>query len=230
MTGEVPFPGANHLEVVEKKSSGDFQPASALNPDVPPFLDEIIDKMLQRDPRDRYQTASELIIDLERSRLASPVLSFADLDLAMQDPAAQAYLASSAEPTRLEAGLAAAADEAAANVVWYIRYRVKGSWRKRRGTTREIVRRLKAGTLPAHAEACRPDGGDFRPLRDLPEFRPHVPRRRPRPTRLDRAPANGAPIAPAPGRRRRGFLIAVGATLAAVALLAGLLVILFHGV
>ena len=34
-------------------------------------------RKMARDPRDRYQTASELIIDLERSRLASPVLSFA---------------------------------------------------------------------------------------------------------------------------------------------------------
>src|SRR5215469_14583673 len=38
VTGEVPFPGDNHLEVVEKKHQGDFLPASALNPAVPPAL------------------------------------------------------------------------------------------------------------------------------------------------------------------------------------------------
>ncbi len=153
VTGEVPFQGANHLEVLEKKSWGDFDPASSLNPEVPAFLDEIINKMLQRDPADRYQTASELIIDLERSGLASPVLSFADMDLAMQDPAARAYLASAAEPTRLDAGVVAA--EGAAADIWYLRYRVKGSWRKRRATTPVIVRRLRGqaagqrGGLPA---------------------------------------------------------------------------------
>ena len=53
--------GENHLEVVEKKRTGDYLPASALNADVPPALDAILDKMLARDPADRYQTASELI-------------------------------------------------------------------------------------------------------------------------------------------------------------------------
>ena len=147
VTGDVPFSGANHLEVVEKKALGAFLPASALNSEVPPILDEIINKMMERDPRDRYQTASEVIIDLERSRLASPVLSFADLDLAMQDPAAQKYLASSAEPTRLDM---AGATPAARTEVWFLRYRVAdGTWRKLRATTQQIVKLLRN-------PACRP--------------------------------------------------------------------------
>jgi len=228
VTGEVPFKGANHLEVVEKKSWGDFEPAGNLNPDVPSFLDEIINKMLQRDPPDRYQTASELIIDLERSGLASPVLSFADLDLALQDPAARAYLASSAEPTRLEAGVVAAGEEAATSDVWYLRYRVKGSWRKRRGTTWEIIRRLQAGKLPAHAEACRPDAGDFRPLRDLLEFSAYVPPRPPRAARPRPVPASPPSPGPRAPARRRKLLIAAGAAVVAVALLAGLVVVLLN--
>ena len=51
VTGEVPFPGDNHLEVVEKKNIGEFPPASAHNPEVPPALDDILAKMLARDPR-----------------------------------------------------------------------------------------------------------------------------------------------------------------------------------
>src|SRR6059058_196485 len=86
VTGTVPFPGDNHLDVVEKKNQGDFVPASTVNRDVPAVLDRILARMLARLPRDRYQTASELIIDLERSKLSSAVPSFADPELARNDP------------------------------------------------------------------------------------------------------------------------------------------------
>ncbi len=170
MTGSVPFSGANHLEVVEKKNLGVFLPASALNPDVPTILDEILDKMLARDPRDRYQTASELIIDLERSHLASPVLSFADLELAMQDPTARSYMASAAEPTRLDAALVNGS--AARPDLWFVRFRTPdGTWRKVRATTEQIRKRLRSGNMPASIQVCPHDAGEFRPLKAFPEFR-----------------------------------------------------------
>src|SRR5262249_30066367 len=96
VTGELPFPGSSHMEVVEKKSLGFFSPASAVNPAVPDVLDHILDKMLAREPRDRYQTASELIVDLDRSNLAAPVPSFTDPDRALQDPLVRARLTSPA--------------------------------------------------------------------------------------------------------------------------------------
>jgi serine/threonine-protein kinase len=99
VTGQVPFPGDNHLEVMDSKNRGQFTPAGSVNPDVPPALDRILARMLAREPRERYQTASELIVDLERSRLAALVPSFADADLALQDPWVRACLAASAQPT-----------------------------------------------------------------------------------------------------------------------------------
>src|SRR5262245_18094647 len=86
VTGEVPSKGDNHLEVVDKKDRGHFTAASTHNPAVPPPLDRILGLMLARQPRDRYQTASELIVDLERSKLAATVPSFVDPDLALKDP------------------------------------------------------------------------------------------------------------------------------------------------
>src|SRR5262249_56108376 len=103
----VPFPGDNHLEVVERKNHGHFCPASLVNPAVPVALDRILTRTLARQPKDRYQTASELIIDLERSRLAAPVPSFADPELAARDPWVQARLVA-AEPTRLDPAAAGA--------------------------------------------------------------------------------------------------------------------------
>jgi eukaryotic-like serine/threonine-protein kinase len=206
VTGEVPFSGANHLEVVEKKSLGVFLPASALNPEVPPIIDEIIEKMLARDPRDRYQTATDLIIDLEGSRLASPVLSFADIELAMQDPAAQRYLASTAEPTCLDVSADGAANRPE---VWFLRYRgPDGAWRKVRCTMAQLLRRLREGKVPASLEACREDQSDFHPLSHYPEFRALVrrlPRRaKPKP-RHRRAVVERVSL---PDRGRRDVVIA----------------------
>src|SRR5438552_8301703 len=80
LTGEVPFKGESPGEIAEKKLEGDFMPAHAINPEVPPLLDGILARMMARNPRDRFQTASELIVHLERSQLAAALPSFVELD------------------------------------------------------------------------------------------------------------------------------------------------------
>jgi serine/threonine protein kinase len=101
VTGQLPFPGSNPVAVVAKKDAGVFVPASALNRAVPAVLDKILAKMMARFPKDRYQTASELIVALERSKLAARVPSFADPDAALHDPQLQARLQKSLQPTVL---------------------------------------------------------------------------------------------------------------------------------
>jgi len=112
--------------------------------------------MLARDPRDRYQTASELIIDLERSRLASPVLSFRRLELAMQDPNRPLLMASSAEPTRLDVSAAAPEEpgcwRAAPTSVPALYRAQDGGGRKVRATTDQIASR--SGARCRRVEAC----------------------------------------------------------------------------
>ena len=82
LTGDVPFSGEDHIEVIEKKDHGEFTPASAVNAEVPRKLDRILARMLAREPDDRYRTATDLIADLDSSGLAAPILSYADADLA----------------------------------------------------------------------------------------------------------------------------------------------------
>jgi serine/threonine-protein kinase len=204
VTGQVPFPGGTYLEVAEKKNIGAFKPASALLPEIPIELDDILEKMLARDPEDRYQTASELIIDLERSHLAAAVLSFADPDLARKDPHIQSYLTFSGEPTRLDASKAAREPPAAPpqDDLWHLRYRGRdGRWRRGRGTTKQILRRLQAGRLPAGMQACRKEEGPYRRLDAFPPFRaamnahPHpTPKEEPTPKKQKGEPPN--PLSP----------------------------------
>jgi serine/threonine protein kinase len=179
VTGKVPFPGDNHLDVVEKKKEGDFTPAGELNPAVPRVLDEILTRMLARDPQDRYQTVSELIVDLERSRLAARVPEYADPEQALQDPWVRARLAP-AQQTRpdLEARKptpvsgAPVTPDGIAGDVWVLRYRNKaGRMCKARVRTGELIERVRTGRLPAEVEARRALDGAFRPLRSYAEFR-----------------------------------------------------------
>ena len=55
MTGEVPFPGATHEEIIRTKEHDTFRPVCELNPEVPASLAEIIAATLARDPRSRIQ-------------------------------------------------------------------------------------------------------------------------------------------------------------------------------
>lgn len=172
VTGQVPFPGEDHLEVVEKKMRGDFPPASSLCAQVPPALDRILEKMLARHPRDRYPMVSELIVDLERSGLSSPMLSFADPDLAKQDPLVQAMLITSSQPTQPDLQMPPRKKAAEPEGdVWRLRYRDRqGRWCRVRITTAQLLQRLREGRLPADAEVCRPGQDAFHPVSTYPEF------------------------------------------------------------
>jgi eukaryotic-like serine/threonine-protein kinase len=177
VAGEVPFQGANHLEVVDKKNIGEFPPASSYNPAVPLALDDILAKMLARDPPDRYQTASELIVDLDRSGLAAAVPSFIDADRAMQDPVMRERLTAPAQPTAPD--LHVAQRETRPEMrngqpdIWYLRYRDNaGRWCKAKATTEQVLRRLREGRFSGNVEASHLHGGEFQPLGSFAEFGP----------------------------------------------------------
>ena len=174
VAGEVPFPGDNHLEVMEKKDRGDFPPASVHNPLVPPALDQILDRMLARDPKDRYQTVSELIVDLDRSNLAAPIPSFADPTLAREDPYMQACRSSAGQPTQpdLNAINANASVGGDSDEIWYLRRRdSRGEWFQITATTSQIVQQLRAGRLADRVEASHRADTGFQSLGSYPEFR-----------------------------------------------------------
>ena len=64
-TGRRPFAQTNAPLLIDAILNRPFEPASRLNPEVPPVLDEVIRKALAKDPSQRYQTGGELAVALE---------------------------------------------------------------------------------------------------------------------------------------------------------------------
>jgi serine/threonine-protein kinase len=65
LAGEPPFTGPNPLAVMNERLLHDAAPVRKRRPEVSPELEEILNRALVRDPRRRYQTASEMALELE---------------------------------------------------------------------------------------------------------------------------------------------------------------------
>jgi serine/threonine-protein kinase len=65
LTGETPFSGPNPLAVMNERVLHDPRPARKLRAEISPQLQEILNRALEREPRHRYATASEMAWELE---------------------------------------------------------------------------------------------------------------------------------------------------------------------
>jgi len=64
LTGNLPYSGPNVYNVMRSKTSEDPQPPTAFKPDLDPHLEEIVLHAIERNPRDRYATAAQMLEDL----------------------------------------------------------------------------------------------------------------------------------------------------------------------
>lgn len=64
LTGKVPFEDDSAVSVALMQLQSDPVPPRRLNPDIPEGLEEIIIKAMQKDPRKRYHSASEMYSDI----------------------------------------------------------------------------------------------------------------------------------------------------------------------
>jgi eukaryotic-like serine/threonine-protein kinase len=61
LTGEVPFSGSNPQAIMRAKTNDDPKPPSYFLPAIDPAIEVLIMRALARDPRQRFQTAEELL-------------------------------------------------------------------------------------------------------------------------------------------------------------------------
>jgi serine/threonine protein kinase/tetratricopeptide (TPR) repeat protein len=104
-TGAVPFRGATTAVVFNAILEKAPAPAVRLNPDIPPRLEEVISKALEKDRRMRYQHAAELRTDLARlkrdsgSNRVSGVVPSAQTTMPQQNSGAFGETATQAAPS-----------------------------------------------------------------------------------------------------------------------------------
>jgi serine/threonine-protein kinase len=68
VTGNVPFDGKNPSAVMHKHLKADLAPPDHVNPKLSAGISEVIEMMMAKDPRKRYQTCKDLLIDLRAIR------------------------------------------------------------------------------------------------------------------------------------------------------------------
>src|SRR5262249_44148061 len=156
---------------------GIFKPANSVNPQVPSRLSSILDKMLARLPEARYQTASELIADLEQANLAAKVPSFVHRAHALNDPVVKAKQKDPQQLTRIDPeSFDRTKKRKSTNPNnWYLQFRdSKGRLSETRAKTWEIIRGLQRRKIPPDAMASQDPKGEFKPLAAYPTFAPLV--------------------------------------------------------
>ena len=73
VTGRLPYDAETPLAIILKHLNEPTPSAQSFNPELPEAIDQIIWRLMAKDPADRYQTANELIADLERVEQGVPL-------------------------------------------------------------------------------------------------------------------------------------------------------------
>ncbi len=81
ITGEPPFNGSSPVSIAYKHVQERAPLASSLNPSVPPQLEAVIDRLLAKQPHDRYPAAEDVRADLRRFREGMPLLATGEVAL-----------------------------------------------------------------------------------------------------------------------------------------------------
>jgi serine/threonine protein kinase len=71
LTGQMPFKGVHETALMYEIVNVDPAPMSSVKPEIDPSLDAVVLECLEKDPRDRYQSAAEVAKDLRKYKRES---------------------------------------------------------------------------------------------------------------------------------------------------------------
>ena len=145
LTGRVPFEGESAFEVMQKHEKERAKSPRAIRPEIPAKLSLIVEKMMQRDPRNRFASAKELLAMLEGLSGKAP-------------KAAAAKKGPSQAP----------AEPKITDKYWHVRYKdADGKERRFRAEIDVLRAAIADGRVPRTALVRRGEG-PFKPLHETP--------------------------------------------------------------
>ena len=188
LTGKLPFEGDSVLKLIVAKEKGQYPAARSLNSKIPEKLSLMIDKMIQKEPKHRYSSCSEIINDLDQLGLENETLSFigdsggsattrtsrgrqrstVGSDSGATSGVSLPQFRTSAEDAAQHAAAAAAKD----TTIWYVRYvNAKGESQVKEMNTRQVQQGILAEVLDVKTQAQKKGNpGGFMPLAAHAEF------------------------------------------------------------
>ena len=171
LTGRLPFEGSSVLKLIVAKEKGQYPAARSLNSKIPEKLSLMIDKMIQKEPKHRYSSCSEIINGLDQLGLENESLSFigdtggggttsrssrgrqrstVGSDMGGMSGVSLPQFRTSAEDATQSKSAVAAKDSS----IWYVRYvNAKGESQVKEMTTRQVQQGILAEVLDVKAQA-----------------------------------------------------------------------------
>ncbi|HZZ79794.1 MAG TPA: serine/threonine-protein kinase, partial [Gemmataceae bacterium] len=189
LTGKAPFEGATLVELIAAKEKGKFDPMRRHNDEVPSRLDLIVDKMIAKDPKQRYASCQEIIDQLEPLGLANERLSFIEIEeqqatlvqtkvaikqaaTKLPQKAAPKPAAKTSAPSNKAVGAATSveADEPERDVWYWNMVTSEGKIVNKKLSTEQIKALIKAGHLDPSGEISKTMKTGYRPAGTFMEF------------------------------------------------------------
>ncbi len=171
LTGKLPFTGDSLIELIKAKEAGRFEPARRTNKDVPEKLDLILDKMMAKDPDNRFKDCGEVIRMLSALGIAGTSLSFIDAKDKVSVATAAAATPANRPAAKPAAKAAPATTATGGDTLWYVQYHTKeGKDNIAKWTTPQVLQALRAGAIDSKAKVKKQSNDAFLPIAQFSEF------------------------------------------------------------